>query len=62
MRIPRYVVGAFLFGLVWAVITYTQGHITDLRRLAVLVLMFGILGSVLSWGLSRLLRWYRNRS
>jgi hypothetical protein len=61
MQIPRYVVGAFLFGLVWASIVYTQGKITDLGELAILVLLFGIVGSALSWGLALLLRWYRNR-
>jgi hypothetical protein len=62
MQIPRYVVGAFLFGLIWATIAYTQGHITNLQRLAVLVLLFGVLGSALSWGLTKLLTWYKNRS
>lgn len=62
MQIPRYVVGAFLFGLIWAVIAYTQGHITDLQRLAVLVLLFGVLGSALSWALTKALQWYKNRN
>jgi Kef-type K+ transport system membrane component KefB len=61
MQIPRYVVGAFLFGLVWASIVYTQGKITDLAQLSLMVLFFGIVGSALSWGLAWLLRWYRNR-
>tara|TARA_B100001146_G_C15991032_1_gene352584 strand:+ start:252 stop:440 length:189 start_codon:yes stop_codon:yes gene_type:complete len=62
MKIPRYVVGAFLFGLIWATIAYTQGHITNLERLAILVLLFGVLGSVLSWALSKALIWYKNRN
>ena len=61
MQIPRYVTGAFLFGLIWAVIAYTQGHITDLKRLAVLVLLVGVLGSALSWALTQALNWYKNR-
>ena len=61
MQIPRYVVGAFLFGLIWATIVYTQGSITDLRRLSILVLLFGILGSALSWLLTRILEWFKNR-
>ncbi len=61
MQIPRYVTGAFLFGLRWAVIAYTQGHITNLQRLAVLVLLFGVLGSALSWALTRALNWYKGR-
>ena len=61
MNVPRYVIGAFLFGIVWASIAYTQGHITDLRQLAVGVLVFVVAGSALSWGLARLLRWLRDR-
>lgn len=61
MQIPRYVVGAFLFGLIWASIAFTQGHITDFKRLAVGVLLFGILGSGISWALSKALNWYKNR-
>ena len=62
MKIPRYVVGASLFGLIWATIAYTQGHITNLERLAILVLLFGVLGSVLSWALSKALIWFKNRN
>ena len=62
MKIPRYVVGAFLFGLIWVTIAYTQGHITNLERLAILVLLFGVLGSVLSWALSKALIWFKNRN
>ncbi|MDA0652902.1 MAG: hypothetical protein O3C49_06465 [Proteobacteria bacterium] len=62
MQIPRYVTGAFLFGFIWAVITYFNGNITDLQRLAVLVILFGVLGSALSWILSKALAWYKNRN
>jgi hypothetical protein len=62
MQIPRYVIGAFLFGLIWASIVYTQGKITDLGTLAILVLLFGIFGSALSWGLALLIAWYKKRS
>ena len=61
MQIPRYVLGAFLFGLVWASIAYTQGHITDFQQLAIGVLVFVVVGSALSWGLARLLQWFRDR-
>lgn len=61
MQIPRYVVGAFLFGLIWASIAYTQGHITDFQKLAAGVLIIFVFGSALSWGLARLLRWIRDR-
>jgi hypothetical protein len=62
MQIPRYVVGAFLFGLIWASIVYTNGKVTDLATLAVGALSIGVFGSALSWGLAKLLEWYRNRS
>lgn len=62
MQIPRYVTGAFLFGLIWAVISYANGNITDLKKLAVLVLLFGVLGSALSWALSKALNWFKNRT
>jgi len=61
MQIPRYVVGAFLFGLIWASIVYTNGKVTDLGALAMGVMIIGVFGSALSWGLSKLIAWYRNR-
>jgi len=62
MQIPRYVVGAFLFGLIWAVISYANGNITDLQKLSVLVILFGVLGSAISWALSKALNWFKNRN
>jgi hypothetical protein len=62
MQIPRYVTGAFLFGLMWAVITYVNGNITDLQKLSALVILFGVLGSALSWVLSKILTWYKKRN
>jgi ABC-type Fe3+-siderophore transport system permease subunit len=62
MQVPRYVVGAFLFGLIWAVISYTNGNIRDLEKLSILVILFGVLGSVLSWALSKALNWFNNRN
>ena len=62
MQIPRYVVGAFLFALIWASIVYTQGKVTDLRSLAIMIVIFSVLGSALSWGLSKLIEWFKNRS
>ena len=61
MQIPRYVVGAFLFSLIWASIAYTQGHITDFRILLIGIVFFVIVGSLISWGLACLLRWYKDR-
>ncbi len=61
MQIPRYVTGAFLFGLIYVVIQYTQGHITNYQVLIVHFLLFGVLGSALSWALTTALNWYKNR-
>ena len=61
MQIPRYVVGAFLFGLLWASIVYTRGKVTDFGDLAIGILFFVVFGSLLSWGLARLLRWYKDK-
>ena len=62
MQIPRYVTGAFLFGLIYVVIQYTQGHITNLQVLSVHFILFGVLGSALSWALTKALQWYKNRN
>ena len=61
MRIPRYVTGAFLFALIWAAIVYVNGKMTDPLQLLVMVVMFTVIGSALSWFLSVLLNWYKNR-
>ncbi len=62
MQIPRYVVGAFLFGLIWAAIVYSNGKVTDITQLAAGVLFVGVVGSILSWGLTKLIHWYKSRS
>jgi len=61
MQIPRYVVGAFLFGLIWATIAYTQQGVREPKKLIAGVLVFFVLGTVLSWTLSKLITWFRNR-
>jgi len=61
MQIPRYVVGALLFALIWATIAYTQQGMRDPKQLAIGVLLFFVLGSGLSWALSLLIKWLRNR-
>ena len=47
--------------LVWATLVYTQGKVTDLGQLAMLVLMFGVVGSALSVGLAFLIQWLKKR-
>ena len=61
MDIPRYVIGAVLFGLIYVSIQWSEGHITDWKVLSVHFLLFIILGSGLSWMLSKVLEWYKNR-
>lgn len=60
-EIPRYVVGAFLFGLIWATIAYTQQGITDFRQLGVGILVFVVFGSALGWAMRRAILWFRGR-
>lgn len=61
MQIPRYVIGAILFGLIYVSIQWSEGRITDWRILSVHLLLFIVLGSALSWMLSKALEWYKNR-
>ncbi|MEK9683816.1 MAG: hypothetical protein VW226_04655 [Rhodospirillaceae bacterium] len=61
MQIPRYVTGAILFALIWAAIAYVNGGIRDFRVLAIGVIAFIILGSLLSWALTKLFTWYKKR-
>ena len=58
---PRYIVVAFCFALIWASIQYTQGRITDLRVLAINVAVFVAIGTVLCWTVENIVRWYRHR-
>jgi hypothetical protein len=60
-EIPRYVVGALLFGLIWVTIQYTQNHITDPKVLAAHLLVFVVLGSLLGWVLRIVLLWLKGR-
>ena len=61
MQMPRYVTGAILFALIWASIVYVNGTMTHLPTLAVMVLIFVVVGSVLSWVLTLIVNWLRNR-
>ena len=61
MEVPSYVVGAFLFGAIYGSIQYVIGNITDFYVLSVHVLVFGVLGSGLSWVLTQLFKWYKDR-
>ncbi len=61
MQIPRYVVGALLFALIWAAIAFTQQGVRDPKQLLAGVLLFFVLGSGLSWVLTILVKWFRNR-
>ena len=57
----RFVTVAFLFGLIWASIQYTQGRITDFKVLAVQVAVFVVLGAGLCWIVQKAVQWYRDR-
>lgn len=58
---PRYIVVAFCFALIWASIQYTQGRITDLRVLGINMAVFVAIGTVLCWAVEKIVRWYRQR-
>ena len=58
---PRYIVVAFCFALIWASIQYTQGRITDFRVLAINMAVFVAIGTVLCWTVEKIVRWYRQR-
>lgn len=60
-EIPRYIVGAVLFGLIWVVIQYSQNHITDLKVLTAHFLVFVVLGSLVGWVVRMVLLWFRDR-
>lgn len=60
-RFARNLFIAFLFGLIWASIQYTQGRITDLRVLAINIVVFMIFGGLLILGVQTLVDWYRRR-
>ena len=56
----RYVVIGLAFGLIWAVIQYTNGSITDFTVLAGPVIVFGAAG-LLMWGFRRAVIALKNR-
>ncbi|MGB0631182.1 MAG: hypothetical protein ACPGRZ_10850 [Alphaproteobacteria bacterium] len=56
----RYVTIGLAFGLIWAVIQYTNGSITDFKILAGPVIVFGAAG-LLMWGIRRAVIALRNR-
>ena len=56
----RYVLIGLGFGLIWAIIQYTKGSITDLNVLAGPVIVFGVMGLGL-WGIRRAVIALRDR-
>lgn len=58
---PRYVVAAFLFGLVWVSIVWSKGQIRELDRLALNFLLFVALGSLLGWAVRAIVRRWLER-
>jgi hypothetical protein len=60
-ELPRYVVGAILFGLIWATIAYTQQGVRDFGVLATGVLVIIVFGVAMGWGLRKAIIWFRTR-
>ena len=57
----RYLLGATLFGLIWASIAYTQQGVTDPVKLIAGVLVFVILGTTICTLLSYVVQWFKNQ-
>ena len=56
----RYILGATLFGLIWASIAYTQQGVDDPKQLKASVLVFIVIGSAICWVLSYIVKWFRD--
>ncbi len=60
-RFRRNILVAFLFGLIWASIQYTQGRVTDLGVLALSIAVFTVAGSLLCWCVQTAVDWFKRR-
>ncbi len=60
-RFRRNLIVAISFGAIWASIQYTQGRITDLRVLAINVMVFVVVGVLLISAVQALVDWYKKR-
>ncbi|MBI77114.1 MAG: hypothetical protein CMM53_04935 [Rhodospirillaceae bacterium] len=56
----RYLMGATLFGLIWASIAYTQQGISDPKQLLANVLVFIVIGTAICWLLSYIVKWFKD--
>jgi hypothetical protein len=57
----RYILGATLFGLIWASIAYTQQGVNDPVKLIAGVLIFVVLGTTICTLLSYVVEWFKNQ-
>jgi hypothetical protein len=57
----RYILGATLFGLIWASIAYTQQGVNDPVKLIAGVLVFVVLGTTICTILSYVVKWFKNQ-
>ncbi|MGY9019033.1 MAG: hypothetical protein ACKVHX_06145 [Alphaproteobacteria bacterium] len=57
----RYILGATLFGLIWASIAYTQQGVNDPVKLIAGVLVFVVLGTTICTLLSYVVEWFKNQ-
>ena len=57
----RYLLGATLFGLIWASIAYTQQGVNDPVKLIAGVLVFVVLGTTICTLLSYVVEWFKNQ-
>ena len=57
----RYLLGATLFGLLWASIAYTQQGVDDPVKLIAGVLVFIVLGTLICTLLAHVVQWLKNQ-
>ena len=56
----RFVIIGLAFGLIWAIMQYTNGQIRDIAAMIGPVLVFGCAGTLM-WALRRAVVYFRNR-
>ena len=56
----RFVIIGLAFGLIWAIMQYTNGQIRDIPAMIGPILVFGCAGTLM-WALRRAVVYFRNR-
>ena len=56
----RFILIGLIFGLIWAIVQYTNGQMTDFKLLAGPIIVFAIIGLVM-WAIRRAIILIRSR-